>query len=279
MVQLRNSLDHELKPILFWLHRSTSHQATLSRLTKHKMAKDNAEFSIYQRYKKDFEIEVQFIGPEFALPPKKTAAIFADGLRPVTLKETVRNLQPSDLADADRYARQLLPQEQAFAARTAREKQSSTESSKLGESSQKSEPAVRFQTPPGPNSKTSKQKAARAAAAAANGENPAAAPPWVPTCYNCGEKGHIKPDCPELGERTQRTVEPDKKYPFKPPGVSVAKSPSKKSVNSVRGREEKADEETDHKRIMALNAEREESNRSYEEDDWHDRPSVGNRRS
>ena len=138
------------------------------------------------------------------------------------------------------------------------------------------------QTPPDPNSKTSKLKAAKAATALANGMDPAAAPPWVPTCYNCGEEGHIKPNCPELGERTQHIVEPDKMNPFKPPGVPVVKASSKKSVHSVQGREEKADEEKDPKRITALQADRVAENREADHSyqfrnlEWHDRPSVGN---
>ena len=68
--QIRDVQDQEIKPILFFLHRSPSHAVTKARLYKLKMSDDSADFAVYQKYKKAFELEVLFAGPDFALPPK-----------------------------------------------------------------------------------------------------------------------------------------------------------------------------------------------------------------
>ena len=164
---------------------------------------------------------------------------------------------PKTLQEDDRYARELLSQEQAFVARAARGKGKDEAPAKPPEDKSNADSSSR--PAPDPNSKRSKMKAARAAADLADDETQG---PSKPQCYNCGEIGHIKPNCPELGERTVHRMEPDKKNPFKPPGIPVAKSPSKKSVNTVRGREEETEEEDrDARRITTLLAERDVSNR------------------
>ena len=288
--QLRLAPDEQLKVALFFLHRSTSHSVTTARLSSHKMADDSAEFSVYQRYKRDFEFEVQLAGTDFVLPPDTMAKMFVKGLRPLSLSETVKSLAPKTLSQADQYTRQLLPQEQAFVARIAKEKYRSGKDPTPVKNPMSESPGPR---PPDPNSKTSMLKAAKAAARAAaqDGTDPGdtSTSTWNPQCYGCGEYGHIKPMCPntpagvEPNRRNQIRVEPDSRNPFKPPGVPVLKTPSKKSVTTVQGREEKADEEKDLKRITALQAEREaenrEAERSYQYGDyeWHDRPTAGNR--
>ena len=81
------------------------------------MADESAQFAIYNKYKQSFELEVLFVGSEFELPSKTLVKLFVDGLRPIALQETVRALRPSDLADADSFARGLLSAEQALSAR------------------------------------------------------------------------------------------------------------------------------------------------------------------
>ena len=91
---------------------------TKSRLSKHKMGDDTAEFSVYQKYKKEFKLEIQFAGTDFVLPPKTITKLFIAGLRPTSLREVVQSLEPRNLAEADQHVMQLLPQEQAFSARS-----------------------------------------------------------------------------------------------------------------------------------------------------------------